>query len=512
MSSDFSDAALAERVARELLIDRFNWSAALGWHRYDGRRWRPVSEAEPIELVRAWVMGEHIALAEAVRTGEEDVADLKRHTVVLSRAKISNVVALARGIAGVLVDAAEFDRHPLLLNVENGVVDLATGDLRPHDPRFMLTRLAAVAYRPGTRHPAWDAALGALPPDVREWVQLRYGQAATGLMPSDDLLIVQQGGGENGKTTFAGAVSGVLGDYFALIPDKVLLGTPSDHPTELMTLRGARFALVEETPEARRLAVGRLKKTVGTPQITARLIRQDSVTFDSTHSLFLSTNYRPIIEETDHGTWRRLALLRFPYRFTTSPTRDSADRPADPRLRDQVKADPQAREAVLAWLVEGAVAWHRAGGVVAMPDRVAEDTRRWRSESDGVLAFCDDRLVFDPTWHVTGRELFAEFSEWLAQRGQAQWSEKLFVSRFEEHSEVTLAGVTRRRMRAPAGASDLTTGRAAAAAAGLSRRGPTNLPTEPLAAQYTGWQGVRFRAPEEQPRGRLHGVPTGDLA
>jgi putative DNA primase/helicase len=123
---------------------------------------------------------------------------------------------------------------------------------------------------------------------------------------------VQQGSGENGKTTFAGAVAAALGDYYTLVPDRVILGNPSDHPTELMTLRGARFALIEETPEARRLSVNRLKKVVGTPQITARLIRQDSVTFDAVHSLFLSTNYRPVIEEVDHGTWRRLAQLRFP--------------------------------------------------------------------------------------------------------------------------------------------------------------------------------------------------------
>ena len=49
--------------------------------------------------------------------------------------------------------------------------------------------------------------------------------------------------------------------------------------------------------------------------ITARYIRQDNITFRASHSLFTTTNYVPVVSETDHGTWRRLALLRFPYTF-----------------------------------------------------------------------------------------------------------------------------------------------------------------------------------------------------
>jgi putative DNA primase/helicase len=110
-------------------------------------------------------------------------------------------------------------------------------------------------------------------------------------------------------------VQAVLGDYFLLASDRIMIADPSAHPTELMDLRGARLALIEETPEEGRLSVNRLKKVVGNPSITARRIRQDPVTFPATHTLFISTNYRPIVEETDHGTWRRLACLRFPYLF-----------------------------------------------------------------------------------------------------------------------------------------------------------------------------------------------------
>jgi len=37
-----------------------------------------------------------------------------------------------------------FDRHPDLLNVRNGVVDLRDGTLRPHDPNLMFTKVTMV--------------------------------------------------------------------------------------------------------------------------------------------------------------------------------------------------------------------------------------------------------------------------------------------------------------------------------------------------------------------------------
>jgi putative DNA primase/helicase len=224
------------------------------------------------------------------------------------------------------------------LNAPNGVVDLQTGELLPHDPALKMTKIAGADYIPGFTHPDWERALEAIPEDVRLWHQERLGQAVTGYMTPDDLLVVCHGGGENGKSTVNEATGRAAGSYFLMASDRLLLASPDQHPTELMDLLGVRYAVAEETPEARRLAVNRLKKTIGTPRITARKVHKDSVTFDATHSFFLSTNYRPMIEETDHGTWRRLALVSFPYTFRKRHQSliGPNDRRGDPTLRVRV--------------------------------------------------------------------------------------------------------------------------------------------------------------------------------
>ncbi|MEU5872486.1 phage/plasmid primase, P4 family [Glycomyces sp. NPDC047369] len=489
---DLTDARMAETVSAGVLGDRFCWTSALGWLEWDGQCWSRSTEAAVIEVVRQYVLEMFTREVQAGAAGDRR----KQLAGLLNRGRIGAITSLARGI--LLQDAAHFDQQPDLLNTPSGVVNLRTKELLPHDPALLLTKMTAVAYRPGAVHPDWTTALQAIPADVRDWYQVRLGQGITGHMTPDDVLVVNQGGGENGKTTVLGTAGKVLGSYYVLVSDRVLLADAGAHPTELMELRGARLALIEETPEARRLSVGRLKKVVGTPEIEARYIRQDSVTFRATHSLFLSTNYRPLVEETDHGTWRRLALVQFPYRFVkrqgdlTGPD----DRLGDPTLRERLTASEQAREAALAWMVEGAYRWYQDGRVMPeMPQRIADTTRAWRAESDLVLAYLDERLVPDRDSHVISTELLADFTDWLIAHGNRAWSDKVFTSRFGEHEEVRKHHIEKRQVRTQPG---------------LSRQ-PATFGTVRVAppARYMAWLGVRFasdgdKGPEqgEQPNGR----------
>lgn len=503
---ELSDAILAQDAADEAL-DGFRWAQGLGWLAWDGRRWRRTPDEDVREQVRQWVIAKFRETSEsATNAAARDMREAKRLAAsrdawftYMGKARIDAVTVLARGILREEPDA--FDSHSDLLNAGNGVIDLTTGELLPHDPELLLTKLTGVNYRPDAQHRDWATALEALPADVHDWYRIRCGQATTGHMPPDDLLVVQQGGGENGKTTIARGIERALGDYFTLISHRALMGDPGQHPTELMAFRGARFALLEETPEERHLSVVRLKQTVGTPQIRARYIRQDEVEFDATHSLFLSSNYKPLINETDHGTWRRLALLRFPYTFRKrvegAELVGDWERWGDPTIRARIEdgADGQ-HEAVLAWLVSGAVDWYKADRVMPPPpERVERDTRSWRAESDQILGYLTDRIVIDPHSHVMSRELLEDFNEWLSGRGHRPWGDQTFSDRFGGHSEVTANRIYKKNIRRASGLSRTVT------KWGVT---PTDAP-----ARYRGWVGLRFRTTSDDMADDLDEPETG---
>jgi putative DNA primase/helicase len=490
-----SDANISKLLVDRVLRGKYCWAKGLGgWTRFDGKKWVPTTDQDVTERSRQFATD----LVGAQVAAQADPDKIRAYIRRLTAGAVRAAADLAKG--QLLVNAADFDRHPDLLNVANGVVNLRTGAIGPHDPELLLTKCAPTEYHPGATHPDWDTALAALPDDAAEWVQLRLGQGITGHPVPDDVLCIFHGGGSNGKTTITTGINRALGEgeHVVTVPDRVLLANPGDHPTELMTLRGARLALLEETPEARYLNVKRLKAVLGTTTMTARLIAKDSVSWSPTHSLFVSTNYRPRVDETDHGTWRRLAMVTFPYTYRDvfGPLLSPNDRHGDPTLRQRIEAGRNCQHrAVLAWLVDGAKRWYAAGQVMGAPPKTVEDdTREWRYETDQILRFYDDKLIADAGYFIPGSDLYNVFTDWLAEHGHQKWGSQTFADRFGQHDEICAARPRIVHTRIYSGSTSLTT----------SRPKLTNLPfgtPAGLPDRLRAWVGVRFRTEDDDREG-----------
>lgn len=457
----FTDAVLTDTVVDEALEGRFRWAGGLGWMQWTGKVWSDASDSTVLETIRQWALEQfQLVLEEQRRDPNRNLGALMDGwRTVLTAAKLSNLLKLSKG--RLECAATDFNADPDLLNCPNGIVDLRTGVLTAHDPDMLMTRLTTVDFVKNAVHPDWDKALEALPGDVVDWYQLRIGQALTGHMTPDDLIVICQGGGANGKSTVYDPLAIALGKYHVQVSDRVILGAASDnHPTEIMDLMGARYAVLEETPEARRLDTNRAKKLAGTREITGRRIRKDPVTFEATHSLFINSNYRPIVDEVDHGTWRRLALVAWPYTFRKphEELRGPNDRYGDPTLKDRIKQTPEALEAALAWAAAGARHWYELEKIMPqLPGRVEADTLAWRKESDLILAFVDEHLDFDMDACITGSELRNVFNTWVKEKGGREWGDKTFIGRFGGHDLMSQNSVVYkliknpRRLSTPAG-------------------------------------------------------------
>lgn len=463
----FDDANLSAWMMNIGLDNRFCWAPGLGWMEWTGRRWKESSNEAVIEEVRQAV----IALNLRAREAGMDADYMKATRSLLGLNRINNMAKLLRGIA--IKDAQDFDAHPDLLNVGNGVVDLRNGRLLKHDPKLMLTKISEAAYVPDAEHDDLEQIQRALEPEVMDWMQVRFGQAATGYPTSDDIMPIGQGLGSNGKSTLFSAVRVAMGDHALTVPDRLLQARPSDHPTELMMLKGARLALIDETPEAAHLNVQRLKAVIGTDTITARQIAKDPVTWEATHSMFLMSNYEPMIREVDDGTWRRLALVRFDKQF-----------PKNDQFRARVAAgSPEFRSAMLAWIVRGAMRWYANDRAIPeVPKKVREDTDKWRYQSDAVSEFASERLVFEPGSMVLSSELYQEMMNWLESKNRSTWSDHLFTSRFTTSRIMRDHGVERRRVYRDSAKGEFST---------VFEGAP--VPTRP-----TVWLGLRWQREEDE--------------
>jgi P4 family phage/plasmid primase-like protien len=465
------DAHIMERIADDYLAD-YRYTAGLGWMHWNEHKWEEAPHPDVVNAVRVGLIEfqRNELLAGASDERARSIAGL------LSAGRINGITNLAKGY--LLVRDSDFDAHPDLLNVGNGVIDLRTGELGVHDPSLFLTRITGADYVAGATHPDWTTALKAVPEDARDWLQLHLGQAVTGYQTPDDVNVVARGTGENGKTSIFGPVKAATGDYTTVLGEKVLLAHPGDHPVELMALRGARLAIIEETPELGHLNVKRLKAISGTTHITARDLYKVNTTFRATHSLFITTNYSLRVDEVDHGTWRRLVMIPFPYTYLKpwqEITNLAVQRHGDMGLRHRlVEGEDGQHEAVLAWLVEGAGRWYAEGKKMGAPPKsVLDATREWRMAADLLLRYADEKLIFDPTPHVMTVDLYLDFNNWLLANRHQPWSDQTVSARIKDHSAFS---VEKRQVSFD----------------------PSNPPSRlngssKIPPRYAAWLGVRFR-------------------
>ena len=483
----YKDNILGELLARDRLEGHYVHSDALGWMGYDGRRWAHVEDAVVFEVLREGVR-DLLVIAAKGGPGNADILDIAK---AQTGARLSALVKVATAYM-TLRPGLAFDTHPDLLNVGNGVVDLRTGELLPHDPSLLLSRITPVNYAAGATHEDWDQACEALPSDAVDWFGTCVGQGATGHRTggAHPWTYTLHGPGSNGKTTFWEAIKASLGEHYVQPSERAVAPPPGAHPTELMTFRGARVAVIEELPEGVTLASKRIKDlSGGQSEITARGICKDDTTFPVTHTLFVTTNHLPRVTATDHGTWRRLKRVPFPYTFRIrgeENLRNDFDKWGDPDLETRMTQDAGGgrREAVLAWVVEGAMRWYAGGKRLPQPPASVRDaTEEWRRGVDTVGQFFEDQLVLDPHSHVMSSELYEAFCAWLGGAGAATWNDQTFIARLTEHC-VLGEQLERRRLRH----NKLTHQT-------LSRRWSMVQTTPP--GRYFAWLGVRFRTADD---------------
>jgi putative DNA primase/helicase len=447
-ASGYTDAVLGGQLA-EAMSGRFYYTTALGWLKWDSTRWAPVSDEVTHEVVRRWVLGRHRAAVtdflERQAAGRAKDGDtlgndpaVQGWSKTQSRARISAIAATARGHGLIFRDASIFDQQDYLLNTPSGVIDLRTGQVLEHDPARLITKVAGAAYVPGAESPALKSALDAVPADALGWLQLRLGEALSGR--SGEQLTLLSGGGRNGKTLLMGSVFRAMGDYAAKVPNTLLLrsrqvgaATP-----ERMTLRGIRLAYMEETPEDGYLDATVVKDLLDAEEIEGRYLYKDTVTWRPTHSLFLNTNHAPAMGDTGDGAWRRLTRLDFPFRYRKADEEleHDTDRRGDPGLKLALGGTAEGREALLAWLVAGAVRFFSKGSLEGEqePDSVRAAVKQWRADSDDLLRFVAEEMVFEPDGFVSRTDMYEAFSAWLRRGGQKGLSAKKFAQRMAAHS------------------------------------------------------------------------------
>ena len=289
-------------------------------------------------------------------------------------------LAFLKGEPGFHTEFEEWDADPYTLNCADGLLDMRTQTLRPHDPAALCTKITRWSFA-GTRAQApgsatWSAACPN--PDVRRQVQRDLGRALVGA-DLEESLPIWYGSGANGKSTTAARHPAGLDGYGKKAARNLLVATKFErHPTELADLAGSRIVFSEEVEDGKRLDEALVKDLTGGSRQKARFMRGDNFEFEQTFSIFLLVNHRPTITGTDRGIWRRIRLVPWTVSIPF----------AEQRPQDEMVAELIADGAwMLRWMVAGFADWQADHHWVA--EEVQAATASVPAEQDRLAGFLD---------------------------------------------------------------------------------------------------------------------------
>ena len=265
-----------------------------------------------------------------------------------------------------------WDADPWLLNTPDGVVDLRTGNLRPHSSGDYMTKITAVG--PGGDCPRFKLFMREIMAGDEEmvaFVQRVLGYCLTGDI-SEEVIFFLYGTGQNGKGVLTSTIEWIMADYCKSAGDEVFTETHNDrHTTEIARLKGARLVLVAEVEEGKRWAEAKLKKMTGGDTLTARFMRQDDFEFKPQFKPLISANHKPQLRSVDVAMRRRMHLILF---LVTIPP-EKRDNELKAKLKDEGPG-------ILQWLIEGCLEYQRIG--LAPPASVVEATDEYFRDEDSI--------------------------------------------------------------------------------------------------------------------------------
>ena len=416
----------------------------LGWVVWNGRYWQPRDKKRGITGIIHGVMMEKIKVwREALDPANEGYAEwLNKLEVTLHNpvflGRVQDILEQldAYGIQKSLKDLPKPDETKHLLPVANGVLDLTTGELHPHEKHKdkMFFAILDTPYDPTARAPHFEAAMRtwfAGDAELIDYIQCVLGSCLTGDVSAQKMYIFY-GKTANGKSTLLRIEAELLQDFAVRVPSDLFKKHKKDtHPTLIMTLYGKRLAYCPDFPDKTPLDEEIIKAQTG-DALSARPLYANYREFETTHKAIIATNDLPKVTSSKEAVFRRIIPIPFRVSF------DKAKR-ADPHFIEKLRRE---KAGILRWHVEGAKRY-LSDPLRQPPKSIGDLWEAYKTREDIVASFvaaCVERVEGAA---VSRKELYEAFKRYCDEMGLSPITANSFTRRFREllkPSEITTSG------------------------------------------------------------------------
>ncbi|KKN75048.1 hypothetical protein LCGC14_0384220 [marine sediment metagenome] len=297
----------------------------------------------------------------------------------------------------------EFKHQSQYLNLKNGMLEIETGKVLPHDPKYYSRIQLDVSYDESAECPRWDKFLAQVFADDFDKItalQSYYGYCLLQDCRFQKCLFMV-GSGANGKSVASDVLIAILGENnvsalpIEMMGKSFLVGQLKDKlvnvATEISTSQPTDAAVFKNAITGGLLAADRK--------------HGDPYKFYPIAKHIFSMNEVPKIIDKSYGFQRRPIVITFNQRF------EPGVEPYDPLLLDKLKLEATG---IFMWMLDGLQSVLESGGLF-IPDVVVRDTEKLITSMNPALQFIEDCCRVGEDYDVRPRDLYAGYLAWCKE-------------------------------------------------------------------------------------------------
>lgn len=335
------------------------------------------------------------------------------------------------------------NNNPYLLPVQNGILNLITGQLKPFTPKKYYFNKINAKYVPGAEPPFFleflNQVLGTseLHDTIQEW----FGFCLTRTYKYEKSMMWYGAKGRNGKSKLLEVLQILLGPgNYSNVSLKSI-----ENKNDKFVLGNLRNKFVniaaDISPEALSNE-GNFKGLTGGDSFTVDQKFKNSITFKNYAKMMFSANELPVPGDTSDAFWARWILIEFPNRFL--PQKEIDDLPEEQQKNvflqktDLMKdlTTPDELSGLLNWCMEG-LQRLELNGDFTYKDTLAKVKKKWNMRSNNLIAFNDEYIKTDYDAFITKREYKHLYATWCRHEGLKPVSDKVIYKTLSDMGVTT---------------------------------------------------------------------------
>lgn len=316
----------------------------------------------------------------------------------------------------------QYDQNPFLVTVQNGTLDLKTGEFRNSNQHDYITKQLGTFYDANAKASRWLQFLKDITgnnKELIEYLQTAVGYSLTGDV-SEQKIFFLYGDGANGKSVFLDVISQLMGDYSATASsESFVVSKRNEANYDLAALTGKRFVTSVEFEKGRNLAESKVKLITGGDPISCRHLYGQFFIYTPQFKTWVALNHMPNIRNNDNGIWRRIVILSFNQSFLGKENKNIKE--------ELLKELP----GILIWALDGLKKWQEKG--LKEPKLISDAIEEFRHQSDTVGLWIEERTVNNPNNKVKAIDAYSDYHLWAVVGGYRPLNNTNFGISLIEH-------------------------------------------------------------------------------